>query len=194
MLAGGLTLDGQEAGAIVQSAEVVSPANPARVVSPRVAALLTASLPKLDVPNQAAGKSERAEAAAEKPSNGIVRLPRYLLRERKLPTPEEVRTRRGLEKYAMNKYLGSTDSFSRGVLNYFTIADAWKHVPLLGRFPWFNSNEATAMDMYWDDEWRKKMSDLISVLAIKPRRGEVTVPPMAKSAADQTVAAPADVK
>jgi len=104
------------------------------------------------------------------PLNEIVRLPNFVVREPRVPTPEDVRTPRGLQVYAMNKYLGSRTGFSRGVLNRYTLAEGWaratKHIPILNWFEWATSPEKRALDMYYDDEVRKKMRDLYELQAI----------------------------
>ena len=140
-----------------------------RAISVRAAKMLAAGLPKAETPEPADGIAAPGPAARgerEQPANTIVHLPPYLVREPRVPTSEDVRTPRGLEVYAMNKYLGAPDGFSRAVLNRFTIADAWKRVPVLGRYPWFSSPEKTAVAMYYDDEHRKKMADLVGLLSI----------------------------
>src|ERR1044072_1041343 len=52
----------------------------------------------------------------------IVRMPDYFVHEAKLPSPQEVMTRKALEQYAMNKYLGDERGFDRGFLNLFNLA------------------------------------------------------------------------
>jgi hypothetical protein len=144
-----------------------------RIVSEHVAELLAASRPHFEVIKAEEKKApEPSVGSPEKPLNEIVRLPNYVVkeaREPRVPSPEDVRTPRGLEVYAMKKYLGSTDSFSRGVLNHFTLADAWKkavkNVPLLNQFEWATSPEKRALDMYYDDEVRKKLRGLYDELA-----------------------------
>jgi hypothetical protein len=187
----------------VQPAEAAPPATPTpamsavpaatpvtrseRIVSPRVAGLLAAATPRFAVTPIAEEKNGAASSAFPKgPANEIMRLPNFVVREPRVPTSEAVRTRRGLEVYAMNKYLGDPDGFSRGVLNRFTLADAWKkytkHIPLLNRSEWAFSPEKRALDMYYDDEVRGKMRDLFGLLAIKePAPAQAVGKPPAKS-------------
>ncbi len=152
---------------------VTEPASvPGRKVSEHVAELLAAAMPHVDPikPKPAEqGFGPLAPGVADKPAYDIVRLPNFVVREPRVPSAEDVRTPHGLEVYAMNKYMGAPNGFSRAVLNRFTIAGAWKHVPILGRYPWFSSPEATAVDMYYDDEMGKKMADLYGLLAITPK-------------------------
>jgi len=165
---------------------VTEPASvPGRKVSEHVAELLAASTPHVDpIKPKPVEKNSGplAPGVADKPAYDIVRLPNFVVREPRVPSVEDVRTPRGLEVYAMNKYLGAPNSFSRAVLNRFTIADAWKHVPILGRYPWFSSPEATAVDMYYDDEVRKKMADLYGLLAIAPKAPSADAAPLTRSA------------
>lgn len=139
-----------------------------RAVSAHLAAALAEKMPKYE---PAAG-TEKAnhEASREpeelRPANGIVRLPRYIVEGEKAPSPEELRSMKGIEAYAMNKYMGEPDGISRGVLNRFTLDGAWKRfvkgrVPLLGRFDWAVSQEDEALKRYYDDEVRKKLRGLV---------------------------------
>lgn len=155
-----------------------------RAISPRTAALLAVGLPKYEPPKPAEKKPEAGPLVAgegDRPSNAILRLPKMIVREPRVLSPEDVRSPRELEIYAMNKYLGPKDGFSRGVLNHFTFAEAWKntvkHVPILNRFEWFSSPEKTAVDMYYDDEVRKKMRDLMGLTSVptKPAAPAPTV-------------------
>ncbi len=161
----------EPAPASPELAAEVSPA-PERAVSAHVAGLLAAATPHFEVVKPAERKSGGPPGeSASKPANEIVRLPNFVVKEPRIPSPEDVRTPRGLEVYAMNKYLGSPTGFSRGVLNHYTIAGAWKratkHVPILNRFEWFSSPEKSAVDRYYDDEVRKKMRDLGGLLVLK---------------------------
>ena len=145
---------------------------PERVVSPHVAGLLAAATPRFAVAVPSETESGTPSPVfLTSPANEIMRLPNFVVREPRVPTPEAVRTRRGLQVYAMNKYLGDADGFSRGVLNHYTLAAAWKkytkHVPVLNWFEWATSPEKRALDMYYDDEVRKKMRDLSELMLIR---------------------------
>ena len=86
--------DVASSGAATQALEpVVSSAQSERAVSPHVAELLAASMPKYQPTAPPEKKSELATPAdheSDKPANGIVHLPRYVVREAKLPEPTEV--------------------------------------------------------------------------------------------------------
>ncbi len=147
---------------------------PTRAISAHAAELLAAGTTKFTLPKAPEKNSEQPavakdENAHDKPANEIVRLPQVTVRAMRIPSTEDMRTPRGLEVYAMNKYLGPPDGFSRGVLNRFTLADAWKHVPILGKIFSFPRQEDLAVDMYYDDEVRKKIKDLTDLQAL-PRR------------------------
>jgi len=131
-----------------------------RVVSPRVAGMLAAAGPIYSPPSSpATPATEMAEVAAARPAaservtpaNGIVRLPDYVVRERKppkLPDPEEVMPRRQLEQIAMQRHLGDEQGLERA-LSMLTPVHLWRRIPVLGRFPLvtFETNEQRAMRM-----------------------------------------------
>lgn len=125
-----------------------------RVVSPRVSALLSAATPKFtaekpEKPVEAASAA-RARLAEDVPANGIVRLPSYIVRDRRPPKPEEVMVPRDVEKLAMQRYLGEEDGIDRGFLNLFTVKSLWKKIPVLGGYQLegFATNEERAMEIY----------------------------------------------
>jgi hypothetical protein len=124
-----------------------------RLASPRVTSLLSAATPKF-TPEKPEKPTEMASAARVRvedvPANGIVRLPPYIVRDRRPPKPEEVMVPRDIEKLAMQRYLGEEDGIDRGVLNLFTVKSLWKKIPVLGRYPLegFATNEERAMEIY----------------------------------------------
>lgn len=139
-----------------------------RAVSAHVAAALAEKMPKYEP--SSGGEKQIHDATREqneqRPANGIVRLPRYIVEERRPPTTEELRSPKGLERYAMDKYMGDADGISRGVLNHFTLDGAWTRfvkgrVPVLGWFDWAVSQEDEALKRYYDDEVRKKLRGLV---------------------------------
>ena len=151
-----------------------------RPVSPRVAGLLSAALPKY-TPAPATDKPALAETSAAvptrlstvdrpAPANGIVRLPDFVVRDRKpakLPEPEEVMSRRDLEKIAMQRYLGDEQGLDRA-LSMVTPVDLWRRIPLLGRFPLvsFQTNEQRAMAMYEEAKMAERWAELSSLAAM----------------------------
>lgn len=62
----------------------------------------------------------------------VVRMSPYIMREKRPLTDEIVLNKKGLTDMAMDKYLGSTDSLSRGFLNAYTLPELWKKIPVLG--------------------------------------------------------------
>ena len=152
-----------------------------RVVSPRVAEILTAAAPKYAptapskeesegrTGNQVPAARARLASDASVPANTIIRLPDYVVTERKpkpLPKYEEVISRRELEKLAMQEFLGPEDGFDRGFLNLFTVAGLWKKIPILGVIPLagFVTNEDRAMAMYRADREAKAWAEAMSLL------------------------------
>jgi len=138
----------------------------ARLVSPHLAEALAEKMPAFE-PKTADQKGKaQAEAVDDRPANGIVRLPRYVVREPKVPSERDVRSPRGLEVHAMNKYMGDSDGITRGVLNRFTLGGVWDRfvkgrIPLIGRFDWAVTLEGKALDRYYDDEARKELLNLV---------------------------------
>jgi hypothetical protein len=129
-----------------------------RRVSTHVAEMLAAATPKYDAPAPTTAASEVSAASVmrvdDTPANHIVRLSPYIVRERKLPTPDEV-DRRQLERRVMEQYLGPENGFDRGFLNLITA----KQFPLLAFFGSM-SNEARAMMYYQEDERIRVQNDL----------------------------------
>jgi hypothetical protein len=62
--------------------------NPESAAASDIAAALAAAVPKYKPPPAAAGKAA--------PATGVIRMPTFLVREPKLPTPEEVLSRKGV--------------------------------------------------------------------------------------------------
>jgi hypothetical protein len=119
-----------------------------RAISPEAAAALAAVAPKFAPPPPKPEKKPEDEVDArevDKPKNGIIRLPKYVVREAKPPifSEREIHTKQGLAELAIRRYLSETDQ----VLNRF-------HLPFLSA-----SNEERAMMMYAEDERLRKMSD-----------------------------------
>jgi hypothetical protein len=156
-----------------------------RAVSSRVAEILNAAAPKYEPPPTAGENSvestQTTPAARSRlsdptvPANTIVRLPDYVVRERKpkpLPKYEEVISPRELEKLAMQEFLGDERGFDRGFLNLFNLASLWKSVPLLGQIPLpgFQTNEDRAMGMYRADRNAKAWTEAMGLLTPAQRK------------------------
>lgn len=131
-----------------------APAAPAqkrtRAISSEVAAALAAASPKYSPPPpkpEPKPESEQVDLRdVDKPKNGIVRLPKYIVQEPKPPvfTERAINTRKGLTDIAVRRYISDADR----ALNRFTL-------PLFG-----TSAEQRALAMYAEDERLKNMSDL----------------------------------
>jgi hypothetical protein len=143
-------LSAQAAPAKDQPASQDAPPPHQRAISTGVAAALTATLPKYNPPKPVVKKPEddRDMRDVDKPRNRIVRLPQYVVREKKPPvfTEREIYTDKGLSDIALKRYFSETGR----ALNSFTI-------PLFGI-----SKEAYAKMLYDQDERLKNMSDLKS--------------------------------
>ncbi len=145
--------------AVGLDAQVAPPARPAdpaptsprrRAISPEVAAQLSAVTPKYAPPPPKPAPTPEEEQVdlreVDKPKNGIIRLPKYIVVEPKSPvlTERAVNTSKGLTDIAVRRYISETDR----ALNRFTL-------PLFG-----TSTEARALAMYAEDERLKNLSDL----------------------------------
>lgn len=118
-----------------------------RPVSNGLAATLAASMPKYNPPPKPNPEDEDVDLReVDKPRNGIIRLPKYTVQEKKPPVFRErdIFTTGGLADLARNRYLTATDR----ILNRVTL-------PLFG-----SSQEARSMAMYAEDERLHNMSDL----------------------------------
>jgi hypothetical protein len=122
----------------------------ARAISPEVAAQLAASAPKYTpAPPEPEPKPEETMVdmrEVDKPRNGIIRLPKYIVQEPQPPvfTERSVNTKKGLTAIAMGRYMSEADR----ALNRFTL-------PLFG-----TSRESRALAMYAEDERLKNMAEL----------------------------------
>ena len=179
-------------GSVLYAEEAAPASKRERVISPRVAEILTAAAPKYEPPVSTPTGSETGTVAqspasrvrlersdASVPANTIIRLPEYVVTERKprpLPKYEEVISRRELEKLAMLEFLGPEDGFDRGFLNLFTVAGLWKKIPVLGQIPLagFMTNEERAMAMYRADREAKAWAEAMSLLTPAERAGIAT--------------------
>ena len=102
---------------------------------------------------------EEAEAAdlrdSDKPKNGIVRLPKYVVQEQRpaILTERDINTRKGLREIAMRRYISDADR----ALNRFSLPLFAGWSPGSGDG---SSTEQRALTMYAEDERLKNMSDL----------------------------------
>jgi hypothetical protein len=150
---------GQAAPAAPQSpilasppAENTAPATPrrTRAISGDAAAALAAATPKYTPPPPKPPPKPEEELVdareIDKPKNTIVRLPKYIVQEKKPPVFRErdIHTEKGLTDIAMRRYISDFDR----ALNRWTL-------PIFGV-----SKEARARAMYAEDERLRNMSDL----------------------------------
>jgi len=152
---------------LVQQAPA-APATP-RTVSPTVAVMLDAAMPKYAPP--AAGPNKQLPTPTKeeaKPRNDIVHLSQYIVRDERPPTNEDLMTKSGREQWAMNTYLGSPHDFDRGVLNHTTLDQLWAKIPVIGKVPFFGStsNESRAMAHYYDEGLPGEIKELSQLDAL----------------------------
>lgn len=138
---------------LVQKEDDVSQASAprrARPISGGVAAALAAAGPKYTPPPPKQERPPEAEQQdlreLDKPKNTIVRLPDYIVQEKKpaVFTERTISTEKGLTDIAVRRYISDLDQ----ALNRFTL-------------PFFGSSyKARAMTMYQEDERLRNMADL----------------------------------
>jgi rhomboid family GlyGly-CTERM serine protease len=154
-----------------------------RPVSPYIAAELATTIPKYEPPPPVA-------AASPAPDPNALRMPPYLVRAPKLPTPEEVLTTKGLAGIAMDRYLGPADALDRGVLNHFTLVQLWQQIPALGRVPFVPfgsiSNEARAIELYDQDRRLQQKADLMELVKLMKKTGDAAGGDKLKQEVDDT--------
>lgn len=132
--------------------EAPAPSTPKRTrpISSEVAAALAAASPKYTPPPPKPEPKPEEEKVdlrdVDKPKNGIVRLPKYIVQEPKPPvfTERAINTRKGLTDIAVRRYISDADR----AMNRWTL-------PLFG-----TSAEQRALAMYAEDERLKNMADL----------------------------------
>ena len=122
-----------------------------RAISGEAAAALAAAAPKYTPPPPPPPPPPPEEEQVDlrdvdKPKNTIVRLPKYIVQEKKPPVFRErdIYTEKGLAEIAMRRYSTEADR----ALNRWTL-------PIIGM-----SKEARALAMYAEDERLRNMSDL----------------------------------
>lgn len=121
-----------------------------RAISGEAAAALAAATPKYTPPPPKPPPKPEEELVdardVDKPKNTIVRLPKYIVQEKKPPVFRErdVNTTKGLTEIAMRRYISDFDR----ALNRWTL-------PIIG-----TSKEKRALAMYAEDERLRNISDL----------------------------------
>jgi hypothetical protein len=133
---------------------------------------LTSDMPKYAPPPK---PTEPEASATDKPKNGVVRLPQYVVREPKSPvfTERESMTKQGLNDLAMKRYLGLDPSKMNSPL-----AAAITRVLF----------QSYASQEYADAERLSNISDLNSTAAAMARGGDTAESDYIKRASDDTYA------
>ncbi|MEO7347413.1 MAG: hypothetical protein ABIZ49_10375 [Opitutaceae bacterium] len=141
-----------------------------RAVSPRVAEMLAQAGARQASVTPAGSEALQPRAIPrlddDRPANEIVRLPNYIVRERRLPKSIEVMSNAELARIGMEKYLGPENSLDR-VLNLFTVAGLWKKIPVLGRFPLmgFATNEERGLALQRAAMAAERWEDLAGLMS-----------------------------
>lgn len=124
-----------------------------RAISSEVAAALAASMPKYNPPPKVEPKPEDEEQdlrEIDKPRNGIIRLPKYIVQDKKPPVFRErdLHTKNELATLAMTRYSG------------------------LGAVPLSGMNRGIALFMYQEDERLQNMAELKDDAQTSQRAGD----------------------
>ncbi len=150
-----------------QTADSAPAASPKHehATSPKLTSTILATLPKYDPPKASTGASTRV-GPEDKPRNGIIRLPDFVVRDRRPPDPEDLLTEKGRNAAAATRYLGPETTLDR-VLNHTTLSDLWKKIPLLGDLPFvpFQSMDRgeRAMYLYGRIEEERRIKELMDL-------------------------------
>jgi hypothetical protein len=157
--------------AVAQDSAPADGAQRERPVTPRVAAMLAAAVPKFAAatPDTTSPAAEMPRVAPpQQPANQIVRLPSVVVRERRPPVREEILSDAELAKIGMNRYIGPYDGLDRGVLNLFTIKALWNKIPVLGRYDLmgFQTNEERGLRLYKEAKQKEEFENLSNLLSI----------------------------
>ncbi len=148
-----------------QTADPVSVSGPKResALSPGLASTILATLPKYHPPKPAPAAAAPS-GPADQPRNGIIRLPDFIVRDRRLPDPEDLLTEKGRNAAAAARYFGPETTLDR-VLNHVTLNDLWKSIPVLGKIPFvpFQSMDRgeRAMYLYGRVEEQRRTKELL---------------------------------
>lgn len=135
------------ASATSSSAPTSSRPKRERAISSGLASSLASTMPKYNPPPKPNPDDEDVDLRdVDKPRNGIIRLPKYTVQEKKPPVFRErdILTGFGFAELAKKRYL--TNAYH--ALNSF-------YLPLFGQSP-----ESRALAMYAEDERLKNISDL----------------------------------
>ena len=133
-----------------------------RSVSPGIAAALSAGMPKYSPPTPT--PTPTPETEADKPKNGIIRLPAYLVRERRPPIfrPRDLYTPTGLVDLTFKSHPGL----------------------LIGNL--LGLNAATAYRMYLDEQRQSNMADLADTAHAMAQGGDFAEGAYIKRQSDST--------
>lgn len=177
-------------GAAHLDAEETAPVARERAISPHMAAVLADAVKRIDVAAAVAGKVDVVAPETRVrdpalppdnagPANSIVRLPAFVVTERKLPNAEEVLTEKEVAKVAMRRFLGDETSLNRA-MNTLAFKELWNRIPVLGRFVLqdYETNEERAMRLYRETKRAERWKHVteMQALTVKPGAGVLKKP------------------
>ena len=143
------------------------PAKKDRALSPHLASVLAETLPKFDAAKLATVSAEtHLLPAPDHSQNSIVRLPDFIVRDKRPPGQEDMLTAKGWEADAAKRYLTPKGSLDR-TLNAVTLTELWQSIPLIGRIPFvpFHSlnDGQRAQEIYERVEAKRRWSEILDV-------------------------------
>lgn len=96
---------------------------------------ISAGLPKFNPAESQDSPAAGSPAAVNAVTAGVTAMAAFTITEKKLPRAREIVTYKGWTEPLVDKYMGPSDGFDRGVLNRFTLAQLWSKIPILGKLP-----------------------------------------------------------
>lgn len=151
--------------AIAQNPPPAVPTATEPVASPKLTRLFAGALPKY-APPKPESAAPATVSAGDRPRNGIIRLPTYLVREARPISDEDVLTQQGRESAMARRYLGPQAGLDR-TLNAVTLAGLWKSIPVVGRVPFIPFESMTyeerAALIYERPERKRRYDELLSI-------------------------------
>lgn len=135
--------------------------------SPKLTKLFGGMPPKYEPPKTESGAPASFSPSPDRPRNGIVRLPAFVVRGSARPPDEyEILTPKGRDAAMARRYLGPQSGLDRA-LNGVTLAGLWKSIPILGRVPFVPFASMTyderAAFIYEKPELKRRFDELMSI-------------------------------
>ena len=167
---------GPAARAQTAAATVRAPVATESAASPKLTKLIGGPPPKYESPKTGTGAPASLRPTPDRPRNGIIRLPTYVVRGAARPPDEyEILTPKGHDAAMAQRYLGPQSNLDR-VLNGVTLTGLWKSIPVLGKVPFVPFASMTyderAAFIYEKPEKKRRFNELMSIEQAAPKPEE----------------------